>query len=524
MPNHKASLTRLPSLPTIAIEVLRIFSDPDAPIQKIANLVQADPAIATKLLKAANSSRFGLPRKVADLRQAITLMGKAKVTPIILSFSLASESIESEEHSANFKRYWLRSFVQATAGEVIGSIYGPGFAAECFTISLLAGIGQLGLLKQGPAEYLQCTERAKSGEATLDEIERDVYGMTHKEISIEMLEQSGLPQRCVDAITATISGKQFVPADEETRRLADVTCAADAFARYLCDTDCGIAMVVLQDRLAMMESSVLTVEKLTAEVRVKIDESSALFNVDPSVLPNPENLLQDALDQLSDFTERMHEGLDNELPVELVAENGRLKQRVEDLIRQTNTDALTGIANRGFFDRRLNELTQQCLRCQWRMGIAVVDIDHFKKVNDTYGHQAGDHILQVVAHALADAVRANETLARYGGEEFAVLMEDIQTDGMQIMGERLRAKIEGLRISFEGQNIPVTISIGIATAIPTSDNFGLQLFTKADSALYVAKHEGRNRICVDNTPTEDFEPTSGLVPGHSLPAKATTPA
>ena len=428
MPRQKSSLTRLPSLPTIAIEVLRIFSDPDAPIQKIANLVQADPAIATKLLKAANSSRFGLPREVADLRQAIALMGKAKVTPIILSFSLASESIESEEHSANFKRYWLRSFVQATAGEVIGGIYGPGFASECFTVSLLAGIGQLGLLKQGPDAYLECIGRVKAGEGTLDEIEREVYGMTHKEISLEMLEQSGLPQRCVDAIAATIPGNTLTLVDEDTRRLAHVACAADAFARYLCDHDCGVAMVVLQDRLAQMESSVLTVEHLNTEVRQKIDESSSLFDVDPSVLPNPEDLLQDALDQLSDFTERMNDGLNHEVPGELMAENGRLKQRVEDLIRQTRTDALTGIANRGFFDRRLNELTQQTLRRQNRMGVAVVDIDHFKKVNDTYGHQAGDHILQNVAKALQDVVRANETLARYGGEEFAVLIEDIKPD------------------------------------------------------------------------------------------------
>ena len=118
-----------------------------------------------------------------------------------------------------------------------------------------------------------------------------------------MLEQSGLPQRCVDAIAATIPGNTLTLVDEDTRRLAHVACAADAFARYLCDHDCGVAMVVLQDRLAQMESSVLTVEHLNTEVRQKIDESSSLFDVDPSVLPNPEDLLQDALDQLSDFTE-----------------------------------------------------------------------------------------------------------------------------------------------------------------------------------------------------------------------------
>ena len=515
MRKPKASLTRLPSLPTIAIEVLRIFSDPNAPIQKVADLVQADPAIATKLLKAANSSRFGLPREVANLRQAIALMGKAKVTPIILSFSLASESIESEEHAAVFKRYWLRTFVQATAGEVIGSTYGPGFAAECFTLSLLAGLGQLGLLKQGAEQYINCVERAESGEASLDSIEREVYGMTHDEITLEMLEQSGLAKRCIDAIAATIPSLNFTPEDEDTIRLAEVTSAADAFARYLCDADCGLALVVFQDRLAKMETSVLTVDYVTSEVREKLDGSSALFDIDPTTLPDPEELLQDALDQLSEFTERMNGGHDHDLPDELLAENGRLKQRVEDLIRKTSTDALTGIANRGFFDRRLNELTQQCLRGQRRMGIAVVDIDHFKSVNDTYGHQAGDHILQDVASTLSQVVRANETLARYGGEEFAVLMEDIQVDGMNVMGERLRKAIAELKISFEGKHIPVTISIGIATGIPTNDGFGLPLFARADAALYSAKQDGRNRVCVDNSPVADFERVSPPIPVKS---------
>ena len=498
MTKRRRSLTRLPSLPTIAVEILRVFSDPNAPVKKVADIVQADPAIASKLLKAANSSRFGLRREVADLRQAIVLLGKAKVTPLVLSFSLSADLLESKESTKHFKHFWLRSFVQASAGEVLGGLYGANVAAECFTTSLLAGIGQLGLLNQDPGKYIECLERSREGTRTLDDIEREVYGSTHHEVSTEMLERSGLPQRCIAAINSLLPDLAEQEMDPETQRLADVTSIADAFARYLCDTDTGVALIVLQERLAKLNSDVMDIEKLTTSVRAKLDDSASLFDIDPSSLPDPDQLLEDALDQLAEFTEMMHDN-SRAVPTELVAENGRLKLQVENLVKQTSTDALTGVANRAFFDRRMDEMVCQCLRNSVQMGVAVIDIDHFKKVNDTYGHQAGDSILQQVAQALEGVTRSDETLARYGGEEFAVLLEDIRTDGMGVVGERLRSTIEKLNITFEGTEIPITVSIGVCCGVPPDGEFGLKLFSMADAALYQAKQSGRNMVVADSS-------------------------
>jgi len=126
----------------------------------------------------------------------------------------------------------------------------------------------------------------------------------------------------------------------------------------------------------------------------------------------------------------------------------------------------------------------------------VIDIDRFKLVNDTYGHQAGDHILKQVAAALNHVTRDDETMARYGGEEFCVLLEDAKLDGMMIVGERLRTAVEKLPIVFENQAIPVTISVGISMGTPTGKEFGLQLFAEADAALYQAKQTGRNKVVI----------------------------
>ena len=254
MPSHK--LSRLPSLPTIAVEILRVFSDPNAPIQKVVELVQTDPAIASKLLKAANSSRFGLPREVADVRQAITLLGKAKVTPIVLSFSLATESLESPEHISRFKQLWLRSFVQASAAEILGTTFGPGIASECFTVNLLAGIGQLGILKQDPDNYVQCLQLSENGDRSLAEIEQDAYGKTNVGIAAEMMEKAGLPKRCIAAVSALQPGLETDPADEEIERLTCVTRTAAALARYVCDHDSALLSLCCRKSLANLKESI----------------------------------------------------------------------------------------------------------------------------------------------------------------------------------------------------------------------------------------------------------------------------
>jgi diguanylate cyclase (GGDEF)-like protein len=136
------------------------------------------------------------------------------------------------------------------------------------------------------------------------------------------------------------------------------------------------------------------------------------------------------------------------------------------------------------------------------VGIAVVDIDHFKKVNDTYGHQAGDTALKVIAETLKNAMRETDVVGRYGGEEFVVILEDANPEGLAIVGERIRARIEESIVQFEGQQIPVTASIGLAEGHVqgSEEEFGKQLFALADAAMYRAKKSGRNCIMIETMP------------------------
>jgi diguanylate cyclase (GGDEF)-like protein len=155
-------------------------------------------------------------------------------------------------------------------------------------------------------------------------------------------------------------------------------------------------------------------------------------------------------------------------------------------------DGLTSTFNRRYFVDRLHTEMRFALRHAKSLALLFIDIDHFKKINDTYGHQAGDHVLAGVAREITAAVRSEDVLARYGGEEFAIICREIEEDGARVLGERLRKAIAGRRFEHEGQQIPVTISVGCAVRRTIEDP--LALVAAADAAMYEAKRAGRNQV------------------------------
>ena len=162
-----------------------------------------------------------------------------------------------------------------------------------------------------------------------------------------------------------------------------------------------------------------------------------------------------------------------------------------------STDALTGVANRRSFDQQLDREFSRAERRGTPLAVALLDVDHFKKLNDTYGHQTGDVALQRVAAAVSSAVRAEDLVARYGGEEFVVIMPSTDSTDGQVVAERVRAAIEALL-----EEPRVTVSVGVAD-YPVHASEAKAVVAAADAALYAAKRSGRNRVAVaDGAPAE----------------------
>jgi diguanylate cyclase (GGDEF)-like protein len=158
-------------------------------------------------------------------------------------------------------------------------------------------------------------------------------------------------------------------------------------------------------------------------------------------------------------------------------------------------DPLTNLPNRRHFDGRLHAEYAFARRHNAPLAVLMVDLDHFKRVNDTLGHAAGDAVLRAVAQAVEGALRVEDTVGRYGGEELVVLVRGIETEGVRQLGERLRSLVEALRIPFGKELLSVTTSIGGAMLTRTY-TCGEELITAADRALYRAKEQGRNCVVI----------------------------
>ena len=162
------------------------------------------------------------------------------------------------------------------------------------------------------------------------------------------------------------------------------------------------------------------------------------------------------------------------------------------LVEMNIKDGLTGIYNRRFLQTRLAEEFQRRKRYGTKLSLIMFDIDFFKKVNDCYGHQCGDAVLQSVATKISSIIRHTDYLARYGGEEFCCLLPQTDLTGALILAERFRHVIEEMVTPCQANTIKVTISLGVSDAIP--DDSAENLLKRADDALYQAKNSGRNRI------------------------------
>lgn len=169
-----------------------------------------------------------------------------------------------------------------------------------------------------------------------------------------------------------------------------------------------------------------------------------------------------------------------------------IKESGDALRRVAGTDALTGLLNRRSFGEIAERELARCRRSGRPLALALGDIDFFKRINDRYGHAAGDHVLQVVANLLPAALREYDSVARWGGEEFVVLLPDADREHALTIAERLRASIAGSHPQFEGETIPVTMTLGVAQL--DSDDSWHAIVARADEALYRGKSAGRNRV------------------------------
>jgi diguanylate cyclase (GGDEF)-like protein len=208
----------------------------------------------------------------------------------------------------------------------------------------------------------------------------------------------------------------------------------------------------------------------------------------------------EAKDELIDLQDKNRSDLEysiEERTLELQIALRELSEKNRELEKLSAIDPLTGLMNRRYFDERIVAECRRSKREKSNLGIAMIDIDHFKHINDNYGHLCGDHCLKIFALTLQETIkRPSDIICRYGGEEFVLILPNTEQDGLIMLLEKVRKEVEAKKIVFEGQELQMTVSIGGCSKVVLSDDENNSIVAFADKQLYEAKETGRNRVIV----------------------------
>lgn len=354
------------------------------------------------------------------------------------------------------------------------------------------------------------------------ELERDLVSTTGanetQAIVRELVEWMTLPSQVKEELKSIQSKLEGVNSESDLSAiLRDLGCTVSQFHRNLISelTDVESYLKNIAIRLKELQ---LGIEDSFNDQRDSLNEqedlSAGIANQVVAIATqladeNDLNAVKRVIDDgLGNIRQRMHEHLardrqrvanGKERLQDLSArlqkmdeESARLRDQVRHERNRAQHDALTGIANRSAYDDRITvEIARKNQDKRRRLSLAVIDIDKFKNVNDSFGHNAGDKVLRNVAEICVSNVRSNDFLARYGGEEFVLVLPETSADEAYRVTEKLRREIESKGFYYDGQRVPITVSVGIAEF--ADQHSADEVFQRADRALYAAKEGGRNR-------------------------------
>lgn len=471
---------RLPSPPGIAIRVLELCRRPDTDVKAIAEVIMSDPALSGRLLRYANSAVVGVPREVTSVRDSVLLLGLRAVKLTALGFALATPEAHETCDKFDLKRFWAESYATGAVARRLAVTHFNTDREEAFTAGLLSGIGRLVLAYGFPGECAEIWATAGDRQSQA-KLERERFGVDYAEIGAQLLADWGLPEVLVQSVGGQLCPQQANP---QTRPLAQTINAASRLAPlFFSDADLPIearqaARETIEQQLGLdsqrwqaMAEEVLTDYRQVSEVfDVQIEDQAAVFDL---------------------YAEAQEEATRVGMVAQL--ERSRALEENKELLRRATTDALTGAANRAKFEERLREAVAGLRRNQGHFALLMFDIDFFKRFNDTYGHDVGDRVLKEVVCEVQGALREVDLLARFGGEEFVVLAPHTDQRGACIIAARIRKCVEGLRIPLGGQELHVTVSVGLVLTTDYAEVPDVErLVTDVDKQLYLSKSTGRN--------------------------------
>ncbi len=475
-----------PSPPGVATHIIELAQDPDIEMGKVAKALSMDSALSAKILRIANSPLYAQRRKSENLRQALVVLGLNATLTLALSFSLVKSLRGGKSNGLSYALYWRRALLAATAARALGDAMHQSLAEEIFLAALLQDVGMLALDKAVPDLYAP-GESLQRNHTALAEHERKILHLDHAEVGGWLMEGWRLPERLYRAI-------------KQSHRL-DLSFSADpaqVFERCVALSGPVADLFLLDPEQRQFAETALCAERslgldkmafgqVLGTIAAMIPETEAIFEADLSAKQHPELILEQAREVL------MLRNLHALREINSLRADGGTSRALE-IEEETRRDELTGVYNRAYLDRFLEREFENSTRHKWPLSVAFADLDNFKSINDHFGQQAGDRILQATARTLRGNTRETDLIARYGGEEFVVVLPATDAETARSICERIVLAFRNTGHVIGSDHARVTISIGCATHGSQNLFDSVTDFVKAAGhALYTAKMRGRNR-------------------------------
>lgn len=487
---------KIPSPPTIAVQILNTVQNSESSLGDLEKIISADPALTSKMLRIANSAFYSLPNEVNTINRALSILGTNVIKNIALSFVIPSYLRGDSTSFFDFDYFWRRSVTSAVAAELLVGLL-PEKNEDIFVTAILQDLGILVLyLAKGQEYAVALKDSLENINVSLVEIEQEKYHFDHQQLGFTLLSDWHIP-------TSITMPMQFHhepdTAPEEYRNVANILMVSNLMSSIYTSGNTGERVQELE---VIMEEKFNFDPEKTRELLDEVASTSVdvlqIFDIDPGLMKPYSQMLQEANDALGKL---------NLSYEQLVLELQESKEKAEHFaneLREANLqlqelafrDGLTNLYNHRYFQETLGKEMARSKRYNRPLSLILFDIDFFKKVNDTYGHPAGDQVLINLAEAISSAVRPNDIIARYGGEEFAVILPETNQTGMKVFAERMRRCVEAVTTTFKDSPIKVTISGGGTEYSPDSEVSQQELLDTADRGLYMSKENGRNRITV----------------------------
>ncbi len=489
----------LPVLSGSIAKLVSLTQNDESSISQVADVIKRDVGLSAAIMRITNSSAFGLLRKITSIDQAVVLLGFTAVRNIALAVGVVD--LFSPSESFFLSKIWQRSILSGIAARELCSLIGNKNHEDAFTNGLLHDIGLIAFYSFNKDMAYRLIEKMEhEGRLSLAE-EREFLGADHVEVGSLLADKWCLPEKIKLSILSHHSEPSNDPLNSKDTAVSPVyylaSLVGDIF--YLGKKSDNIKEFTTRAQTLLGLEADKT-EELLHNIHPQLVEIASYFEIDVGAEKKYEQIMLEANEEIlnmaiSNEAAKYHLNKAIEREKKLAE---KLEKKNQDLKLLASKDPLTGLYNRQFMDELLEKEWYRSKRSNAPVSMAMVDIDDFKKINDTYGHKAGDHVLMRIADAFKTNLRRNDYVARYGGEEFAFIFPGTGIENACKITKIINRLIQNLDTSFNGnEKIALSISCGVSTAYPAKEGDSVDsLMKRADDALYGAKRTGKNKVMV----------------------------